>query len=147
MISSLDARSVRCEGEAMPRPYKERCRGRACPARRPEEHIKRSVTWGLIIDSRYRRLPVVAFPFCALRALVGQTNPQAPILDSEVQMEVHATSFQTHPPVIVSHLLQMNHCATGNDFVKCRLSICQSALRPNFQRTAVLLPNHIAIIN
>jgi hypothetical protein len=53
-------------------------------------------------------------------------------------MEVLSTSLQTHPPMIVSHLLQMNDSATGNNFVKGALSIRQLALRPNFQRTAVL---------
>ena len=98
---------------------------------------------GLLIDSRNRPLPTVAFPFCALVTLVGQTNPQAPTLDSEVQMEVLSTSFQTHPPVIVRHLLQVNESATGNNFVKGGPSIRQLALCPNLQRTTVLFPNHL----
>jgi len=61
---------------------------------------------GLLINSRYRPLPVVAFPFCVFIALVAQTNPQAPVLDSEVQMEILRASFQTHPPMIVCHSLQ-----------------------------------------
>ena len=48
----------------MPRPYKERCRGRACPARRPEEHIKRSCYLG-----PNHRLPVSASPGCRLPIL------------------------------------------------------------------------------
>jgi hypothetical protein len=48
-------------------------------------------------------------------------------------MEVHSTSFQTHPPMIVSHLLQVNGSATGHNLVKCGLSIRQLALCPNFQ--------------
>ena len=87
----------------------------------------------LLIDSRNRPLSAVAFPFCVFLALVGQTNPQVPILDSEVQMEIFSTGFQTHPPMIVRHLLQMNDSASRNNFVKCGLSIRQLALRPNLQ--------------
>jgi hypothetical protein len=61
-------------------------------------------------------------------------------------MEILSTGFQPHPPMIVSHLLQMNESASRNNFVKGRPSIRQLALRPNFQRTAVLFPNHLAII-
>jgi hypothetical protein len=46
--------------------------------------------------------------------------------------------------MIVRHLLQMNDSARGNNFVKGGPSIRQLALRPNLQRTAVLLPNHVA---
>ena len=100
----------------------------------------------LLIGFWNRPLPAVAFQFCVVAALVGQTNPQAPTLDSEVQVEIFPASFQPHPPMIVSHLLQMNESATGQDFVKCGPSIRQLALRPNLQRTAVLLPDHVAII-
>jgi hypothetical protein len=65
--------------------------------------------------------------------LVGQANPQAPILNSEVQVKVLSTSFQPHPPMIVSHLLQVNGSATGHNLVKCGLSIRQLALCPNFR--------------
>jgi len=88
---------------------------------------------GLIIDSRYRPLPIVALPLLALLALVGQTNPQSPVLDPEVQMKVLSTSFQTHPPVIVRHLFQMCDSASRNNFVKGGPSIGQLALRPNLQ--------------
>src|ERR1039457_1749514 len=81
-----------------------------------------STARSLLIDSWNRHLPTVAFPFCVFLALVGQTNPQAPILDSEVQMEIFSTSFQAHPPMIVRHLLQMNVSATSHNFVKCGLS-------------------------
>src|ERR1019366_8163092 len=63
--------------------------------------------------------------FCVFLALVGQTNPQAPALGSEVQMEILPASFQPHPPVIVRHLLKMNDSARGNKFVKCGPSIRQ----------------------
>src|ERR1017187_9559140 len=106
-----------------------------------------STARSLLIDSGNRPLSAVAFPFCVFLALVGQTNPQAPILDPEVQMEILPASLQPHPPVIVRHLLKMNDSARGNNFVKCGPSIRQLVLRPNFQRTAVLLPNHVAIID
>jgi hypothetical protein len=48
----------------------------------------------LPIDSWNRPLPAVAFPFRALLDLVGQTNPQASVLDSEVQMEILSTSLR-----------------------------------------------------
>ena len=102
---------------------------------------------GLIINSRYRRLPVVAFPFRAFIALIGQTNPQSPALDSEVQMEVSPTSLQPQPPMIVRHLLQVNESATGHNFVEGVPSIRQFALRPNLQRTAVAFPNHITLFD
>src|ERR1017187_4311201 len=100
----------------------------------------------LIVASQLRSIPAVAFPFCAFFTLVGQTNPQAPILDPEVQMEILSASFQARPPMIVGHLLQMDGSATGHNFVKCGLSIRQLTLGSNFQRTAVLLPNHVATI-
>src|ERR1019366_3918973 len=100
----------------------------------------------ILIDSG-NRPSAVAFPFCVFLALVGQTNPQPPALGSEVQMKILPASFQPHPPVIVRHLLKMNDSARGNNFVKCGPSIRQLALRPNFQRTAVLLPNHVVIID
>ena len=56
---------------------------------------------GSLIDSRNRPLPVIAFPFRVFVGLVGQMNPQAPTLDSEVQVEILSTSFQPHPPMIV----------------------------------------------
>jgi hypothetical protein len=99
----------------------------------------------LPIDSRHWPLPAVAFPFGALFALVGQTNPQAPILDPKVQMEVLSTSLQAHPPMIVSHLLQMNESAMGHNFVKGGPSIFKPPLEPYFNRTGVVLPNHVAI--
>ena len=105
------------------------------------------MTRGLYINSRQRPLPTVAFPFRILIALVGQANPQSPALDSEVQMEVLPASFQTQPPMIVRHLLQVNESATGHNFVEGVPSIRQFALRPNLQGTAVLFPNHITLFD
>jgi len=48
--------------------------------------------------------------------------------------------------MIVSHLLQVNGSATGNNFVRCWPSIRQLALRPDFERSAVLFPGHMNII-
>jgi hypothetical protein len=48
--------------------------------------------------------------------------------------------------MIVRHLLQMNESATGHNFVQRGPSIRQLALCPDFQRTAVFLPNHVLII-
>lgn len=56
-----------------------------------------------IIHPRYRMLPVIAFPLCAVFALVGKVDPEATVLHAEVQVEIFATSFQAHPPVIVLH--------------------------------------------
>ena len=78
---------------------------------------------GLLIDPRNRPLPIVAFPFGVLLALVGQMNPQALALDPKVQMEVLSTCFQAHPPMIVCHLLQMNVGAACHNFVERRPSI------------------------
>jgi hypothetical protein len=68
-------------------------------------------------------------------------------MDSEVQMEIFPSSFQTQPPMIVRHLLQVNESATGNNFVKCWPSIRQFALCPNLQDTAVLFPNQITLFD
>src|ERR1035438_871438 len=92
-----------------------------------------TVVRGLSIDSRNRPLPAVAFPFGALIVLVGQTNPQVPALDSEVQVKALPTGFETHPPMIVRHLLQMNGSASRNNLVKRWPSIRQLALRSNLQ--------------
>jgi hypothetical protein len=60
-------------------------------------------------------------------------------------MEMLSARFQAHPPMIVRHLLQMNGSASRNNFVKGASSIRQLTLRANFQRSAVLFPNHVAI--
>jgi hypothetical protein len=104
---------------------------KVCSARLPR--IDLATGQGLIIDSRYRRLPIVALPFLALIALAGQTNPQSPVLDPGVQMKVLSTGSQTHPPVIVRHLFQMYDSASRDNFVKGGPSIRQLALRPNLQ--------------
>jgi len=85
----------------------------------------------LLLNSRYRSLRVVALPFRILVALVGQTNPQASVLFTEVQVEVLAASFQTHPLMIVRHLLQVNGCANGDNLVKRRSS--HPAIRLGFE--------------
>lgn len=69
-----------------------------------------------------------------------------PVLDSEVQMEV-LSGFQTHPPMIVRHLLQVNKSATSHNFVEGWLSIWQFAPRPNLQGTAALFPNYFTLFD
>ena len=78
-------------------------------------------------------LPVVAFPFSAVFTLVGEVNPKASILHAEIQMEVLPTGFNPHPPMIVSHLLKVNRCTRGDNLVKRRSSIWQSALGSDLQ--------------
>ena len=97
-----------------------------------------------IIQSRYRMLPVVALPICAVLALVGEVNPQPSVLHTEVQMEVFPTGLDSHPPVVVRHLLKVNEGTLGNDFIKRRSSVWQLALGPDLERRAVLLPGHAA---
>src|SRR5206468_3694022 len=55
-------------------------------------------------------------------------------------------AFDSHPPVIVGHLFQMNGSARGHDFIESGTSIRQLALRPDFHGTAVLFPFHVVII-
>jgi hypothetical protein len=88
--------------------------------------------------------PVVAFPLCAAFALVGEVDPEATVLDAEIQMEVLATRFDAHPPVIMGHLLQVNERSLGDDFIQRRSSIWQLTLRPDLERVAVLFPRHAA---
>ena len=72
--------------------------------------------------------PAVAFPFCAVFALVGEVNREASILHTEIQMEVLPAGLDAHPPGIVGHLLQVDESALGDNLIKRRSPIWQMAL-------------------
>src|ERR1035437_7975695 len=70
---------MRREGEAMPRPYWERCRGRACPTRSGGEQIKRSRNQECLL-SQIRGSPSKVQNSYAKRKRQSNPSGQAPVL-------------------------------------------------------------------
>jgi hypothetical protein len=63
-------------------------------------------------------LPVIAFPFCVLIALIGQVDVQFTAAHRKVEMEIFSAGFNAHKPLAVRHLLQVDRSAIGDDFVE-----------------------------
>ena len=82
---------------------------------------------------RHPHLSLVAFPFAVVIALIREPNPQSTVLHAEIQMEILPASFDSHPPVVVRHLLKMNQSATGHNFIKSGSTLWQLALSSNFE--------------
>src|ERR1019366_2841235 len=101
------------------------------------------------LSSRQRPLSAVTFPFCAVFALtvrlVGQMNMQSPVVQREVQMETFPTSFNSHPPPVMIHLLQVDRSARGDNLIKCRSPILEPPLKPDLDGTAVGLPDQVVL--
>ena len=73
-------------------------------------------------------LPAIALPLCSVFTLIGEVDPKASVLKAEIQMEVLASGFDAHPPVIMRHLLQVDRSTLGDDLIERWPSIRQQAL-------------------
>lgn len=78
--------------------------------------------------SRKWALPVIAFPFSVLAALIGQVDVQFTAAHRKVEMEIFSAGFNAHKPLVVRHLLQMDRSAMGDDFAGSGPAVCQLAL-------------------
>src|ERR1035441_6844088 len=72
-------------------------------------------------------------------------NMQSPVVQGEVQVKMTPTSFNSHPPLVMAHLLQVDRSARGDNLIKCRSPIFQSPRKSNFDRTAVALPKEVPV--
>src|ERR1017187_3474301 len=101
------------------------------------------------LSSRQRLLPVIAFPLCGVFpfvvGLVGQMNRQTPVVQGEVQVKMTPTSFNSHPPLVMTHLLQVDRSAGGDNLIKCRSPILQPPLKSDLDGTAVGLPDQVVL--
>src|SRR5436853_7653250 len=89
-------------------------------------------------------LPAIALPLCSISTLIGEVDPEASVPKAEIQREVLATGFDVHPPVVMRHLLQVDGSTFGDDRIEHRSSIMEQAVRSGLERSAAVLPNHVA---
>src|SRR5271165_3336161 len=73
-------------------------------------------------------------------------NIQPSLTNAEVQVQIFAAGFDSHPPMIVGHLLQMDESSIRHDLIQGRPSIRQvrlaSGSRANYRFSPIACCHH-----